>query len=353
MPGLTDEQMAAMEAPQGPKKGLTDEEMAAHEAPQSYADKYNAKYGKPNIGASIENMAGARLLAPAASAMGRIGQNIGMSGARAAGDTEGSLVDKAKAGGLAAFLGGGLSAAGEGVSAAGNKLADYLMQKSVGMRKNTPGVGNRLVDQGVWGTQKGMANQMETKIPEAEEAVQGVVNGMEGSVPSASIADELSRKGQKFLNPDSGNPFPGKEASYGLVKDTAESVGGMGNLSPQALLKLKRASDYEGYTASGTPATSLKAELEQVQADKARGLLSEMSGGASKEALADEQALILANKALTKPETIHQGGGSSLFFGKVPGQSIGYSTAAHASQKVAGNADKLVDPRLLQSLFGK
>ncbi len=246
-----------------------------------------------------------------------------------------------------AALGGLGSLALSGASKLSQWLGDKAMKSSIGL-KDAPGVGTRLADMGVWGTKGMMADQVAEKLPEAENQVQSVIGGIPGSAPGNEIRDAVSAKGLKFLNPDTGLPFEGKETSYNQVRDLTDKMT-QNQYSPQALLKLKRASDYEGYTASGNPATSLKAELEQAQANKARELLDNMSSGASKEALANEQALLLAKKPLEKAGSIPSSLGA-LFFQKAP--ALVGSTVGQAATKAGNVGEAVSDPQTLQGLFG-
>ncbi len=253
--------------------------------------------------------------------------------------------------GAAAALGGGVSLAGEGVSALAGKLGDYLMQKSVGMRKYMPGMGTNLADQGVVGTKNMMANQVDTKLGEQEGYLQDLVKDLKGTVNSSEIADAVGQKAKQFTLPSTGQASPFSQAELSKVRDMSDKLGGMGDLSAQDLLALKRQGDYMGYTNAGNQATSTEASLGRAGANAARGALKEMSPDVA-DTLLNEQALLTAQKGLTKPETIHQGVGSSLFFGKVPGQSLAGSVAGQTAVKGGQLAGTMSAPQTLQGLFG-
>lgn len=342
---------------------------AASKAAQGGSPKAQAEYNTPfaqqkrqamlgevesHTPALVQSMALGGLMKPAGSALGRIGQGAGIGGAfgaRGSLDQNESPGDVAKGAGLGAFLGGGVSAAGEGLSAGANKLADYFQQKAVGMRKSFPGVGNNLVDQGVWGTKNHMADQVEEKLAEQEAQLQDTVKGLSGTVNSKEIADAVSQKAQRFTLPDKGTASPFSQAELNKVRSTAAELSKMGDLSASDLLALKRQGDYQGYTAGGNPATSTESELGRTGAEAARAALKKMSPDIA-DSLFSESALIKANGPLNKPETIHQGVGSSAFFGKLPGQSLGFSTAAHGLQRgVAPATGAASNPLVLQGLF--
>lgn len=304
--------------------------------------------GEMASGALVGSVAG---VVGGASALGRIGANTvsgGLLGGLAAprgGQTR--LGNSAKG----AAMGGMASAALEGVSSLGGELGDYLMQKAVGLRKNTPGVGSTLADLGVVGTKNMMANQVESKLADEETALQKTVESLSGTVNSKEIADAVSQKAQRFTLPSSGQASPFSQSELNKVRDTAEKLSGMGDLSASDLLALKRQGDYQGFTAGGNPATSTEAELGRTGANAARQALKKMSPDVA-DSLLNEQALIKAKGALNKPESIHQGMGSSLFFGKAPGQALISSLLGQAADKGGNVAETAADPAVLQSLFG-
>lgn len=267
---------------------------------------------------------------------------------------EDSLEARAGNAGTMGMVSTALGGAGKAMSASGNKLADWLMQKSVGMRKNIPGAGVRLVDQGVGGTKGMMQSQVSDKLPEAEARLQALLQGAPGKASADELSSAIAARGKRFQLPS--GEVPGNVAKdFESVQQAAGDIRklGGGQLSPQDLLSLKRQGDYVGYTASGNPATSLQAELGQTQADKAREMLSRMTEGASANALADEQALIMARKGLDRPESL--GAGMSLrdaIYGKIPGSAPVLSGGAHASRKLVGKpGEKLSDPSTIQSLL--
>jgi hypothetical protein len=264
--------------------------------------------------------------------------------------------DRTQGVGGAMALGGGGSLALDTASAGAGKLADWLQQAASGMTKYKPGIGTNLINQGVWGTKNGMANQVADMLPAKEQEVQQAVAGIKGNADAQDIGDAISRVGNKFKMPSTGDVSPGMDSYAQKVNDASDayqSMGEGGELTPQDLLTAKRQGDWLGYTNSGTPATSLEAEIGQEQADKARSMLSDMSEGETAKKLADEQALILAKKALTKPDSIPNGLGAKAIFMKAPGQSLFGSMAAQGLQKgVAAPAGAIADPELMQTLFG-
>lgn len=400
MPGLTDQQMAAMEAP-AQERGLTDEEMAAHEHPDSksvgqklleyytgnmrglakgasagYLDPAKIPGGAGDvikqdseahpIGYGISKAVGAvmgpgKLLGSGVGAiapegagilagLGRVGANAagGAAAGAAQNPEEGqSRTGNAIAGGLGGGLASGLAEAGSGI---GSKVADTLMKRSVGItRGENPGLGNRLANQGLWGTKNQMANQVEQKLPQAEQRVQDAVNGAGDSwTPNDKIVGSLVDKGKKYLNPDTQQPFPSNEDSYDQVAQLWDKSNQTKAYSPQALLKLKRASDDAAkYNTTGDPGAGFKAELAKAQGDAARGLLDKATKGATAEPLADEGALLSARKGLSK-SSANKGIGSILDL--LPSSAV-ESIGGQAAQKGSDLASKVADPGILQALL--
>ena len=295
---------------------------------------------------------GAASAAMPAGVLGRIAANTIAGGVMGGAQNPGANGSRLENAGKGALLGGGLSAVGEGIGAAAGSAGDYAMQKAVGMRKNTPGMGTSLADQGLWGTASRMEQQVGSKLPIAEQNVQDLVGSLKGNVNSKDLADAVAQVGNRFESP-SGITLQGVQGDLNTVKAASDQFGKMSSdLTPQDVLSLKRQGDWLGYTASGNPATSTNANIGSAIANKARGILSDMSDGASAEALGKERALILAKQALEKPDAIHQGAGSSMFFGKLPGQSLIGSTVGQAAVKTSQAAQGAVDPKLLQGLFG-
>ncbi len=308
----------------------------------------NEGFAKVGTGLALGGVAGAAADALGGGMAANAGANAGASGLQ---KYLSNLMDKnpdSTQGVVGnAALGGAAGAAISGASNLAQWFGDKAMKSAVGI-KDAPGAGTRLANMGIWGTKGQMADQVAQKLPDAENQVQAVIGDIQGSGSGAELRNAVSAKGTKFINPDTGLPFEGKETSYNQVRDLADSMT-QEQYSPAALLKLKRASDYEGYTASGNPATSLKAEMEQAQANKAREMLDNMSGGASKEALANEQALLLAKKPLDKANSIPSSLGG-LLFQKAPALIGSY--IGQAATKAGNVGEDVADPQTLQGLFG-
>jgi hypothetical protein len=296
--------------------------------------------------------------------VGRAGLNAiggGLQGLIGKPEEGGSRIDNALTGmkvGAGASVGMDAAAKGaELVGRGGRGLADWLMKGATGIRRAPEGVGNTLVDEGLLGSAAHMEDRARSKLPLAELDVQQAVKSIPQKTPSSTISSSISRMGDKYINPDTGMPFPGKEPYLQQVRDSASKVADMGELSADGLLKLKRASDWVARNNSGNVGASLDAEVNAAQADAARGALDNLSDGATAEALKREQALLYAKQALEKDPTTHTSLFGRTMFGKIPGASIVGSGAAQAIQKGVANPSRdlsqvLKDPKLIQTLSG-
>jgi hypothetical protein len=291
----------------------------------------------------------------------------------------------------AGLLSGGISLAGSGLASLARSGANSAMKRAVGITgaksKTAPqDIGNRLVDEGIWGTKAGMADQVAGKYGQAEKEVQDLAANVPGQVSGDKLAEAVESRAGRHLMPSTGQPIVGHGPDVDAMASRAAELRGLpqGAEGPvkgygaQDLLALKRGGDWEGFTNSGTPATSTAAEIGRTQADAARAGLSDISSGAMPAALKREQALLLADKALSTPEMTYKNpisltdifsGGVGTALGGAPGTAIGIAASkaartplaqsifAQGAQKVAAPAADAVsklspqEAALLKSLF--
>jgi hypothetical protein len=292
------------------------------------------------------------MLAPE-TALGRIGIGAVSGAAQNAADRNDARPMAEKAG-WGAVRGGSLATGGELVAKGGNKLADWLMQKAVGMKKFLPGAGNTLVDEGMWGTKNMMANQVGPKLDAAEEALQSAAGSLPGKADPKELANNMFARGQqRFVTPDSGSTSPLVQGDLDKVIDIASQTEKLPLQSGRDLVSIKRQGDWGGYTASGTPATALDSELGRMQGDWARSKLGDMSQGLETtvpDILKREQALTLAKKGLTRPDSLSSNPISGAAFSRWPGSSLVQSLGAQGTQKTLGNANNGVLQQILRNL---
>ena len=289
---------------------------------------------------TLAGMAGGGLVDTAGLAgyLGRQGVNAaagafnGYNNAPEGGKMSGAL----KGAGIAA----GLGTAAEGVAAAAPPAADYLMQKAVGMRQFLSGAGTRLLDMVGPGTKSAMKQAIDAAGPGAEAAVQDAASKVSPADPQ-ELANLIKGRASAHVTPDSGDMYnPAIPATIAAKAEHIAAMGGaeagspaitttrtssildasgrpieqtvttpatapvQGKLTGADLVSLKRQAEGEaGYSAAGTPLQTAEGGMGRATGNWAREKLGPETG----EALANQQALVLGSKALSRPTNPQQG----------------------------------------------
>lgn len=375
-------------------------------------------FAKMMVGTAAGGIAG-----PATEGMGALataGVNAGVSGLQKYfSNLMDNKQDSTEGVGTSAAIGGGASLVGSGLSNFFSGAANGSMKRAVGLvgaaSKNAPAdIGNRIADQGIWGTKAGMAAQVAKKYASQEQTVQDLAQGLEGNVSGDTLATAIKDKAQQYLNPeDASKVLSGREggvAAFDKVSNAVKTgaagyqegspevtsvrnmVGDGGDLTPtsssttpqvpeqqgvyggKGLLALKRAGDAEAFNQSGQMGNTYSADAYRAQADEARSHLASLSEGAMPQALKDEQTLLYANKGLMKPDMTYKnpvsltdigaamtgassgglpGAGTAVLASKAWVSPIVQSLFAQGAHKLGVPATKLLsDPEVIQSLFG-
>lgn len=319
--------------------------------------------GAVGAGAASLLPKGAGLLPSAA----RVGGNIAAAGAQGLarspneGETRGqNAIDTMKSPWTYAPV-----VAGELAAPIARGMANRSMKRAVGITgaasKRAPqDVGNQLVEEGIWGTRKGMADQVDDKFQSVERDLQGMAKDLPDSVPGEDLAAGVEARLARHLDPMTGKSLPGHEADVAKIKNRADQLRYGKAVAPedvgphepvqynaQSLLAHKRGGDWEGYTHSSTPATTTDAEIGRAQANAARASLGKMSGQIP-EALKREQALLVANKSLKVPEMTSK---SPLTLNDLVVGNIGATTGGIPGAAGGALASKAAMLPLSQSLF--
>lgn len=195
-----------------------------------------------------------------------------------------------------------------------SKIPGVLMEKSLGNVKNAmPGLGQSLIDQGVVGTRGMMRNQIASKLPQAEQAVQSAVSGIQGEIRPGPIAEAILEKQAPYMAAE-GVPAPsGNRAFIDAAARRAEEAASRGSLTPEQALQTSRAIAKPAY-ARERPLQAFKHQISQAEAaaikDQLKGLSPEIA-----DALSQERALIQAQKALNKPSGLFDSLTSVLKYG--------------------------------------
>lgn len=311
----------------GPQFGSLDVYQKALPKDPELANKLAQNQSDMTLGAPAAMGAAAMGAAkPMATAIGRSvfnGAGGALRGYLEPGDSQVSKLKNAGLEGLKSLL---IAGGGEAVGRGAMGAANNAMKRAVGItgaasKKAPQDVGNTLVNLGIGGTRSGMADQASNKFSDIEQKVQDLVGSIEEKVPSAQIAQKIQGQAGKHTLSSTGEPLPGHAPDVSSINDRAQQVKQLGGYSPgenpaisitpapetpgqlsaQDLLQLKRGGDWEGFTNSGTPATSTAAEIGRTQANASREALSNLSGGQMPELMKNEQALIFADKSLHNP----------------------------------------------------
>lgn len=242
--------------------------------------------------------------------LSRTGEGAALGGIQGASQPAPDVMQRLKNSGMGALKGGGLALAAEPVAAGAGALGDELMTRAVGIKKAYPGTGRMLAKLGIGGTQNMMAQQVGQAFPKAEEELQNAVSSIPGTFPSADIADAIQKTRPSAALPSTGKIPAAQQPNVdklNFLAQSARDMGANGQLTPADLLHQKRAMDWEGYTAANTPGSSLEAGANRAGANKARSMLDAASDGATRDALAKEQALVQAQNGLNAPDVYRKG----------------------------------------------
>lgn len=348
------------------------------------------------------------------SAKARMGTNAALGAAQGAYHApEGQRLEGAAKGGA---LGAGLGGLGEGLGSLLGGSANNAMKRAVGItgaasKKAPADIGTRLIDEGIWGTKAGMAQQVGNKYGAVENEIQALAEQLPGEVPATKLADEVAATAQQHINPETGLPISGGESAVATKRSIADLIrkGGKGYSPAQpgpvsevateftdsagnpikqsvqgpaieaqegtyggrALMKLKRQGDSEAFNQSGLMGNSHTADAYRAQADAARKGLSDISEGQMPELLKREQTMLLANRGLMQPEMLAKnpmsltdigsalvgsqsgglpGAGTATLASKAVAAPFAQSAYAHGANAAGKGAKALVKPGFMQAL---
>lgn len=256
-----------------------------------------------------------------------------------------------QAAGGAAFSGGSQAASSLAVNA-----GDRLMQKAVGRGiKYTPGVGEELANQGVWGTRGQMRDQVNRKLKETVDKTTALTSNHPNLISSQPIADEVLELNRRKLLP-SGRPNSSLDIpDMQRVQDYVDEINQRGMQSAADI--------HKGRVNAGTRVSDTSWEnpnpAEQL---KARMSKSEQIGSSKllKKEIPEIIPLDKSYEALAKarkPLNREGGGGGNVripttsgIVSSIPGSAIGLSTLGQIGVKTGHGMQKLT-PALLNSLL--
>jgi len=174
------------------------------------------------------------------------------------------------------------------------KVADYVMQRAMGMKQYLPGAGTQALEEGVVGTKGMMAKQIQKPISKYNDQLQQAVSNIkQPTIESAPIAQSLFKEATGFesasgITPSSAKPFLNK------ALNRAAEVEARGALPPKEQLEIKRIVQKRGYK-DGKPLNRYAAQLDQKEALEIGEALEKASAAEGRPG-----AVSVPNKALHK-----------------------------------------------------
>lgn len=211
---------------------------------------------------------------------------------------------------------------GKGVGTAG----DMLMQKAVGLRRYTPGVGQTLANSGVMGTEGMMRGQIESALESKGQELGSLARSVE-SVPTRPIAERVGERAAKLVGPD-GEILPENATEFNKYSKAASDISKDDAISGETAAFRRMQQGRVAKNAGryrDNPAQGLKAQL----AGEQQAAYSEALKNAAPE-LADVDKsyghLAAADSAMAKPETL----ATSSIIGKFLPTSLAESTLGRA-----------------------
>jgi len=244
------------------------------------------------------------------------------------------------------------------------RIPDYLMQTAAGVKKYAKGMGNEMIDQGLWGFRGQMGKQAEKKIPELAKQLQSEVANLPPSaqISHPELARDVLNKAERFTPPSGQIPsadLPSVEA----IKARANEIAGRVSSDPLEGLALKKQAGARGWRRD-LPTAGLENELNRAETvgygKQLENLYSEANPGMPNKVTdlnRAQEALFKAKRGADRPADLHS------LIGLLRGGSMPVSPAlslsAQALQKGAkggagltgllmpGAAQRLQNPRYL------
>lgn len=308
-------------------------------------------------------------------------QGFGMGAAYNPGDKPGVVdpvqgEDRLKSGGLMALLGGAAPA----VSSFAGGLGDFLMQKSVGLKKYIPGAGKTLANEGLWGTKGMMENQVESGLQRRGSEIGTLAKDL-GDVSTSPVADRLQAKADKLVGPD-GTLHPDNQKEYDMLQDAIAESGKTSSVSgdvaafrrSDAGSRARKAGAYRD-----NPSETMKAQIASTEqggysqamkdkyaennpgqpnaladADSAYGTLSKARATQSKPSQIPYSMLGLAAKTgIGAGLGYAAGGATGALAGAALGTPLGLSSGGRATIGASKAIDATAVPALRAMLEGK
>jgi hypothetical protein len=237
------------------------------------------------------------------------------------------------------------------------KVGDVAMQRAVGRKKYTPGVGTTLADEGIIGTKGMMQKQVASKMSSRGDEISDLVDSIPGQIDSDPIAASVRGEAAKFM-PRSGAPAAADAQKIGKLGEMADDIQTRGKISPAEALDRRIIAGRRGFRNDDPLESLLGQASKKEQAGYSQalkdGYANANPGAPNKLAQADQSygALARANRSLNEEETLARslmglaakggvgagagylvGGPEGAAVGALAGSPIGMSTIGQVSSK--------------------
>lgn len=262
------------------------------------------------------------------------------------------------AGGL---KGAAMSAVPEGLGKFLKGSGDVAMQAAVGRKKYTPGVGTTLADEGIWGTRKGMTEQVNNQIKNRAEELHELAAEIPGKpMDSVQMARNVFGSVAKPYAVPGAAPSAADVPKLETIWDFGMDMASRGAETGAQGLQRRIAAGQRSYRGKEDPLQSLLGQLskgEQIQYSGALKGAHEAATGTKEFANADKAygALKRAQTALAEEPKIPRSlfGLATVPATMMPGGSVAASTVGQALTKGGQSVDFLNNPILRQLLLEK
>lgn len=262
---------------------------------------------------------------------------------------------------LKAFLTGG--ALQGGMAGAGKilgKAGDVGMQVAVNRKKYTPGVGTKLADEGLWGTEGMLKGQTQNALSKRGNQMQEIAQGIEGAPISArdiggKVSDELAGPISGHGKIDSQNLSAADRPDLESIRGFTEDVMSRGNETMEQALARRAAAGQRAWRGKENPAQSLTGKLSKSeQKNYSQAIKGADPTGRMAEADSAYSALARARTGLEQegglPKSIM--GVMSVGANKLPLGSLASSSVGQAGVK-GGKLAEFLAPVARQAAVGK
>jgi hypothetical protein len=166
-----------------------------------------------------------------------------------------------------------------GVGGVANKTADYLAQKAAGIRNTKAGLGNKILDQRIWGTKGMQSNQVQRKIGEGSLDLDAAVNSITDPISAKNVVDTLRSEAAKL---EINGQVPANQLSahkqYSDLADSIEKMGSGENVAfaSEDLHRLKQSQGDVAHNArTGLVPDTDKANAANIAKKESRQALSD------------------------------------------------------------------------------